>query len=380
MEILRIESVITKEFPREKLMGLLQAVISSSRDNKAIIFKFSHYLSHPDIFSNVWKALLPLSDKLKSGKETFVVNFLELLQFLKFSKEVEQEVNFTAIEKRSFDYRALRKIVNKVWDNVMLAKYTETIVKMMLLVLLENILPHLDKPILLTDFLMESLDVGGTVALLALQGIFILIQKHNLAFPDIYNRVYALFEPNMFKLEYKTRLFQLADIFLSSTHLPENLVAAFAKRLSRLSIEAPASDVIVICRFIGNLIIRHPGLTVLTQRDQPGIISKDPYIMEESDPLKSRALESQLWEIHGMQRHFIPAVVKAASSVFKTLPDVEWDLTEALETDDSKLFKDEVDKAIKSEFRKVRIVQEAPKSFLSQFERELLQLHKELDE
>lgn len=69
-----------------------------------------------------------------------------------------------------------------------------------------------------------------------------------------------MFEPEIFHTKFKARLFYLADIFLSSTHLPENLVAAFVKRLARLSLIAPPQDIIIILYFIGNLMLRHPGL------------------------------------------------------------------------------------------------------------------------
>lgn len=47
-----------------------------------------------------------------------------------------------------------------------------------LLILLEKVLSRLDKPVLLTDFLINSLNVGGAISLLALQGIFVVIQQH----------------------------------------------------------------------------------------------------------------------------------------------------------------------------------------------------------
>lgn len=36
-------------------------------------------------------------------------------------------------------------------------------------------------------------------------------------YPDIYGKLYTMFEPNIFHTKYKSRLFYLADIFLSST-------------------------------------------------------------------------------------------------------------------------------------------------------------------
>lgn len=128
--------------------------------------------------------------------------------------------------------------------------------RQMLIVLLENVIKHLEKPILLIDFLMDSMDVGGPVSLLALQGIFILVKDYNLNYPNIYGKLYSMFEPEIFHTKYKSRLFYLADVFLTSTHLPEGLVAAFAKRLARLALVAPCEDIIIIMAFITNLIIR----------------------------------------------------------------------------------------------------------------------------
>lgn len=105
--------------------------------------------------------------------------------------------------------------------------------------------------------------VGGAVSLLALQGMFTLIQKHNITYPNVYEKLYSMFEPEIFHTKFKARLFYLADIFLSSTHLPEGLVAAFVKRLARLSIVAPPQDAVIILYFIGNLLMRHAGLKKL---------------------------------------------------------------------------------------------------------------------
>lgn len=138
----------------------------------------------------------------------------------------------------------------------MLWEHTPSTHKQLLIVLLERVLPHLEKPLLLTDFLMDSLDVGGPVSLLALQGVFTMIQVHNLDYPNIFAKLYSMFEPEIFHTKFKARLFYLADLFLSSTHLPETLVAAFAKRLARLALIAPSEDIVIICMFIGNLILR----------------------------------------------------------------------------------------------------------------------------
>lgn len=54
----------------------------------------------------------------------------------------------------------MRKAVNKMWGCVMHWDHTPATQRLLLVVLLERVLPFLDKPLLLTDYLMDSLDSG----------------------------------------------------------------------------------------------------------------------------------------------------------------------------------------------------------------------------
>lgn len=119
-------------------------------------------------------------------------------------------------------------------------------------------------------------------------------------------------------------LWGLTPAFLPS-HLPAYLVAAFAKRLSRLALTAPPEALLMVLPFVCNLLRRHPACRVLVHRpqgpgessgpweagprggrvgqvaDQGWVLSPeldaDPYDPSEEDPAKSRALESSLWEL-----------------------------------------------------------------------------------
>lgn len=44
---------------------------------------------------------------------------------------------------------------------------------------------------------MQSYHVGGAISVLALGGVFALMQKHNLEYPDFYTKLYALFKPEI---------------------------------------------------------------------------------------------------------------------------------------------------------------------------------------
>lgn len=121
------------------------------------------------------------------------------------------------------------------------------------------------------------------------------MQNYNLEYPDFYTKLYALLEPGVLFVKYRARFFYLLDLFMTSTyaisffrvlfislilirlirHIPEYIAAAFAKRLSRLALIAPANVVILLLHFVGNLMIRHRGLSRLMHHpeDQNGIFS-----------------------------------------------------------------------------------------------------------
>ena len=268
----------------------------------------------------------------------FIANFLELLNVMiptPGKPENAEETSRILCKSVKFEAHILRKNVNKVWNFVVQWPHNDVTHRQLLVLLLEKVLPYLDKPTSLTDYLMDSLDLGGQISLLALQGIFVLIHKHNMSYPNIYEKLYMMFEPEIFHMKFKPRLFHLADIFLTSSYLPETLVAAFVKRLARLALIAPPQDIIIILYFIGNLIIRHPGLKrLICDPNSNGSreVTEDPFVMDEADPNKSQALQSSLWEITLLRNHMLPNVAQAAKNIMtQPLPGSEWDLGNFLE-------------------------------------------------
>lgn len=341
-------------FPVQKLRPVVLELLSSDRSSDNLLARFHEFTAYEDVLYYVWK-LLPtiVLNKKQPVNEIFIKNFLSLMdkipiprQGLRNNKELVlcgREGGPVFVQ----NYDHLRRWLNRVWNVVIRWEHSSATHQQLLVVLLERILPHLDKPLLLTDYLMDSLDMGGAVSLLALQGIFILIRNHNLEYPNIYGKLYSMFEPEIFHTKYKARLFYLSDMFLSSTYLSEHLVAAFAKRLARLTLVAPPQDIHIILMFIGNLILRHPGLKRLINHPTGGEVSSDPYIMEERDPLKSQAIESSLWELQALQNHILPSVATAAKFINMPLSSVEWDMSKILENSADDIFEKELKKKVK---------------------------------
>jgi U3 small nucleolar RNA-associated protein 19 len=336
-------------FPIVQLNKVISKLLLCPRVMKNIIVKLSEFTAYDDFCFYVWKLILKNSIPSRSNdlNNVFIQNYLELLNVLipstsNTSKNSNNDDDSSGSDdgKRllcgstvKFDQQSLRKNVNKAWNFVIQWPHNNITQRPLLVLLLEKVMPHLEKPAMLTDYLMDSLDNGGPIALLALQGIFILIHKYNMSYPNIYEKLYAMFEPEIFHMKFKPRLFHLADIFLSSSYLPEMLIAAFAKRLARLALIAPPQDIIIILYFIGNLIIRHPGLKRLISDPNGGHeISNDPFLMDESDPNKSHALQSALWELQLLKSHMLPDIAHAAKNIIsQPLPTNEWDLGPYLE-------------------------------------------------
>ncbi|XP_072765070.1 nucleolar complex protein 4 homolog B isoform X2 [Anoplolepis gracilipes] len=366
-------------FPLHRLKPILMTLLSPEKDNINLISRFQEITEYPDALYYTWKCLPSLTPK-RQPQEIYIKNLLELIDKIPLPKEEEeskvsdnkellcgpQDAIFT------WDQSAVKRALNKVWGCVMHWELTPQLHKQLLLVLLERVMLHLEKPILLTDFLMDSLDVDGPVGVLALQGVFILVTKHNLEYPNIFTKLYSMFEPEIFHTKYKARLFYLSDLFLSSTHLPEALVAAFAKRLARLTLVAPPEDILIILLFVGNLLLRHPGLKRLIDHPQGDEVASgagDPFLMEERDPLLSNALLSSLWEIRALQWHILPSIASAARFIREPLPSVEYDMASALERTGGHLF----DRELKNKVKEIMLTFERPNSMALSKGEKLLQ-------
>lgn len=194
------------------------------------------------------------------------------------------------------------------WIDILRSKLSAEMYQRVLVSLDSKIMPHLVDPTLLIDFLTESYNAGGVCGMLSLDGLFTLITKHNLDYPDFYKKLYAYLDNKIHFVKYKSRFYSMLAIFLSSTHLSANLVASFIKRLARGLLVAPPTSSQVLIPMIYNLLILHPSCLVLIHNTRNFDEYSDPFDQDCQDPEQSGAIESSLWEILALKNHYHPGI------------------------------------------------------------------------
>nr|CAG4643910.1 EOG090X04ZD [Lepidurus arcticus] len=336
-------------FPLKFLEDIVKKLVTSKKEMTPVITRFQEFLDFDDIKLHILRALSTLlksyADQGREVNEIFLTNILVLLEHVVLNNKVEtkdeEEEDSTKLyclpkscksSDFNFSYTQSKRYYSSVWRQVLAFKLTPVLYKKVLILLPDKVMPHLENPLLLTDFFMESYNVGGAISLLALNGVFVLMQKYHLDYPEFYTKLYSLLEPTIFHAKYKSRFFHLANVFMTSTHLPEYIAAAFAKRLSRLALTAPSPSLLLIFPFVGNLMLRHRGLfKLIHDPERNELLDNDPYDAQEPDPAKCKAMESSLWEIKTLQDHVLPEVASAAKFIERELPKMEWEVADFLE-------------------------------------------------
>ncbi|XP_062930149.1 nucleolar complex protein 4 homolog [Mobula hypostoma] len=347
-------------FPVELLTSLVKHLLSVERDASSLISCYQTYLKHADVrYYTLATTADNIPKVIRKAKwavlPVYQQNVFSLLSSIYMPTEEKELTSFLVKQKGQHErYKAAKleehkKKFEQVWLVFLKYKLPAALYKKVLVILHEDVLPHMSDPTLMIDFLTAAYDMGGAISLLALNGLFYLIHQHNLEYPDFYKKLYSLLDPSVLHVKYRARFFHLLDLFLSSSHLPAYLIAAFSKRLSRLALTAPPEALLMAIPLICNLIRRHPSCKVLLHRpaEDQGL-SADPYVMDEEEPSQCRALESSLWELQTLQQHYHPDVANAAAVISKALSDQEADLSMLFDLSVSELFEKEPKKRARS--------------------------------
>ncbi|KAH7944192.1 nucleolar complex protein 4 homolog [Rhipicephalus sanguineus] len=381
MKWIEVETLHKKEgehhVPSAKVAAVVETLLDAERDMKNVISKFNQFLDLADVktyalralgkVARTWRRVDALTATKQDGNQDtatskedeedeekreassqpttmkkpemtdrYLSNLYHLLLGFDMTAEPHKPGEpIPVLGGESTNYIVNReqevKRLSAVWITFLRQKLPVKLYRELLIFLPDKVVPYMHNPLLVTDFFIESYNRGGSYSLLALNGLFLLIHRYHLDYPNFYEKLYALLEPGVFYEKYRARFFFLTDLFLSSSHLPAYLVASFAKRLARMALQAPPYALLYVIPFIGNLLIRHRSLATMINDSSDRDASIDPYDVEQANPSKSQAADSSLWELKTLQSHWHPTVAKKAKFIDDNLPRMEWDFSERLE-------------------------------------------------
>ncbi|GMI88378.1 EMBRYO DEFECTIVE 2762, NucleOlar Complex associated 4 [Hibiscus trionum] len=366
----------TTDTPDDKTVGGDDESGSRSRESIELsIHKIHYIISHiPPLEGNdgkseyeMWSGSGILS-KEEHDKEEFPKCQKAEDKNLKTKKQTKNVLSPATIAKK------MKLKFTKAWISFLRLPIPIDVYKEVLATLHQAVIPHLSNPIILCDFLTRSYDIGGVVSVMALSSLFILMTQHGLEYPNFYEKLYALLSPSIFMAKHRAKFFQLLDSCLKSPLLPAYLAAAFAKKLSRLLVSVPPSGALVIIALIHNLLRRHPSINCLVHKEdgdestedrskaedmvnkandsgsdkRPGI---DHFNSEESNPMKSNAMRSSLWEIDTLRHHYCPPVSRFVLSLENDLTvrskTTEMDIKDFSSGSYATIFGDEIRRRVK---------------------------------
>jgi U3 small nucleolar RNA-associated protein 19 len=295
---------------------------------------------------NVFNVLMRYRISEKEESENYAY-FSELCNTLSGSKRKHDDSdNVPKPKKAEFESASsLRKLISSLWMKILSYNgepLPQELYKVFLMHIEDAVFRNFNNPLRLADFLTDSYEFGGIVSILALNGLFYLINAHNFEYPNFYPKLYKLLEPSIFYTKHRDKFFALLYVFLKSSLLPSYMVGVFVKRLASLALYAPAASAIVCIRLIYNILRRHPQCRSLVQRthlipaleESRGEIANSFENEDFSDPVRiQRDLElTSLWEIKCLSRHYSPEVARESHFLLETTswPPVDRELASIL--------------------------------------------------
>ncbi|WPG97839.1 Hypothetical protein R9X50_00062000 [Acrodontium crateriforme] len=299
--------------------------------------------------------------------ESRVGNALEMLAGVEGIPDSEDQLEDWYGEPPSGESRQLvslnvhRKMGQEAWLSIFRSPLSRDHRKTILSIMSSNVLPWFTTRIeLLTDFLTDSFNEGGSLSLLALSGIFHLMAEKNLDYPDFYTKLYSLLDQDILHSKHRSRFFRLLDTFMGSSHLPAAMVASFIKRLARLALQAPPGAIVWIVPWTYNMIKRHPACGFMLHRtfhpahliyarraEDPDAVLADPFSFAEADPTLTNAIESSLWELETLASHYHPNVATLAKIMSEQFTKRDYQLEDFLDHSYATLIDAELGKAMK---------------------------------
>lgn len=369
LKLIKLESEYMKSkdelhFANDTYKALIQSFVNSkigtiSSDNtfnNFIFLEFQEKLNkYYDLQYYFFQNIKDIVDEKSytSTKQLFAIYYTIIKEQLKFHDHLDNLKACKSMIKNLPTTAYKTSSLKKVYQNALLAilslNLNNSQYKSILLILNKRVLPNLAQPTRLMDFLTDCYNTTDLIIqILSLNSLYELMKQYNLEYPDFYTKLYSLLTPSLLFNRYRSRFFRLTDLFLSSTHLSSQLVASFIKKLARLSLTGPAPGLVIVIPFIYNLLKRHPSCMILIQNATPAEDYSDPYNNKETNPLKTNAINSSLWELEALMNHYHPNISTLAKLFTEPFRKPSYNLEDFLDWSYKSLLDSEIKKNYKS--------------------------------
>ncbi|KAL7053867.1 hypothetical protein AAHC03_026705 [Spirometra sp. Aus1] len=291
-----------------------------------------------------------------------IIRLLEIVLPVGMPKEfLKEPPNSKSDQARRLRIPALRHSLTELWTQLLDKELSDDLMLDALKRLGDGQLRRMTETRLLSTYVTPvfdppSLATPSSWSRAVARTMLSLIQFGGLNYDRLYPRLYRLLDYSLLSCPYADRFLIDLDVYLSSLHLPAATVAAFAKRLAQLGLEAPLWMLPALLTLIANCLNRHQTCRVLVNRPQHSLAKKrrlsegdltadeaqmdkadremaptgDPYDWDVDDFNMTGALDSSLWEIACLEQHYHPEVAALAKRIRQLggptqdfLPDVK---------------------------------------------------------
>ncbi|KAK7941248.1 uncharacterized protein PG986_013635 [Apiospora aurea] len=351
-------------FPEPFLKDIVHAIIFDGSEDLREEFCEKYLGENCDVRYYAFKAMSEIfgaDESNQATRESLFNNAFEMLSFFDEVPSTMEEMGEYYLEKPPKKHPVTilsqqKRLGQVAWLATLRLGPNRDQRKQVLQIMTRSIAPWFTQPEFLADFLTDSYNAGGSISLLALGGIFYLIQHRNLDYPSFYTKLYSLLDSDILHSKHRSRFLRLLDTFLNSTHLPAVLVASFIKRLARLSLNAPPAAIVSIVPLFYNLFRKHPSTTFMMHRvprtkEEKTLIENegwnDPFDMAESDPMLTNAIDSCIWELVQHQSHYHPNVATVSKIISEQFTKQTYNLEDFLDHSYGSLLDAELSKQVR---------------------------------
>ncbi|KAJ4290137.1 Maturation and nuclear export of 40S ribosomal subunits interacting protein [Collariella sp. IMI 366227] len=354
-----VDAVFPRYFFSDIVASLIESPIEQLREQFSEKFVDEYHDIRFYTFEAIKTYLNEREHSVDEDTQNTVFDMLISMEDVPESNDDLEEFYIEPPQKKKHPLRLLsqhKKKAQEAWLALMHLGLNKDQRKKVLDVMANSIAPWFTQPELLMDFLTDCYNSGGSISLLALSGVFYLIQERNLDYPEFFAKLYSLLDADMLHSKHRSRFFRLLDTFLGSSHLPAVMVASFVKRLARLALNAPPSAIVVIVPWFYNIFKKHPLTTFMMHRvprskEEKDLLEseglEDPFLPDEKDPMETHAIDSCLWEIVQLQSHYHPNVATIAKIISEQFTKQAYSLEDFLDHSYGSLLEAEMSKEVK---------------------------------